>query len=176
MKTELKLKDKLCIYGDYYSVLSNECYGCYHFNHICDGPEKGFCPAGIFKYDKYQAYAEYVLSEKLAYNEYLFARLIGETVDNLSTHLDKIKNKLSNTKDKERICAYNRMIIDLEKALEISDAEIERLKKESNIDLNLSELDSIIDEVITSVEEETVYVVKEDVVEKCDSDYDDIPF
>lgn len=176
MKTELKLKDKLCIYGDYYSVLSNECYGCHHFNYICGGPEKGFCPAGTFEYDKYQAYAEYILSEKLDYNEYIFARLIGETADNLSAHLDKIKNKLSNTKDKERICAYSRMIVDLEKALEMSEADIERLKEESNIDLSLADLDSIIDEITSAMDEDEVYVVEENEVEKCDSDYDDIPF
>ena len=146
----LKLRDKLCIYGDYYSVLSKECYGCHNYGYICCGPEEGKCPGGIFEYDKYVAYAEYVLGqEEISYNEYLFARLLGETVEELITHLNSIQFRLIEANTTERKSTYERMISDIEKALGVSEEEIESLKREYGLNLNLDELEPIIDKTIS---------------------------
>lgn len=157
MKKELKLIDKLCIYGDFYAVLSNECYGCDNFGYICGGPEDGRCPAGIFDFDKYVAYAHKLLEEKVEYNGFLFARLLGETKENLINHSKEIESRMSEEDKLDPESTHNEIVLDIKKALEYSDEKIEYLKKEFGLNLGLSELDTIIYEVIPhSKEEETI--------------------
>lgn len=147
MKKTLSLEDKICIYGNHFFLLSDSCYGCYHFNYVCGGPECGSCPAGEFAFDKYQAYAEYVLYEHLEGKNYLLGRLFGI---NLEKHLDKLRQSLSRQTEERHILAYKEMIGDVEKALEVSDDEIDKLKKEFHIESDLEELDLIIENLMKS--------------------------
>lgn len=166
MKKELKLIDKLCIYGDFYAVLSNECYGCDNFGYICGGPEDGRCPACIFSFDKYVAYAHKLLEEKLEYNDFLFARLLGETKENLINHSKEIESRMSEEDKLDPKSTHNKIVLDIKKALEYPDEKIECLKKEFGLNLCLSELDTIIYEAIPhSKEEETIDESYEDSIE-----------
>lgn len=167
MKKELKLIDKLCIYGDFYTVLSEECYGCDNFRYICGGPEDGRCPAGIFDFDKYVAYAHKLLEEKVEYNGFLFARLLGETKENLINHSKEIESKMSEEDKLDPESTHNEIVSDIKKALEYSDEKIECLKKELCLDLTISDLEPIINNTFPCYIEE---VTTEDCKDLVDSD------
>ena len=180
---KITLIDKLCIYGNHYFVLSDECFGCYHFNYLCAGPCDGECPAGCFNFDKYQLYAEYLIYEKLDNNTYLFARLFGA---DLKEDLEKLKNDVLTKTEEKVILEYNKMISAMEKALSISDLEIERLKKEVHVDIPIEELEDVIDNFVkefhVNLDDENNYINVESEIENIncnntiEDDYDDIPF
>lgn len=148
MKQEkLKLIDKLCIYGDFYTILSSKCYGCYNFNYICGGPEEGVCYGGEFEFDKYSAYAHKILKEQLDQNPFLFARLTGETPENLLKALEEFKSDMTESEKLNKDSFKNMAIIDIEKTLSYSDEEIANMKKEYLLDLDLDELDLMLHEM-----------------------------
>lgn len=148
MKQEkLKLIDKLCIYGDFYTILSSKCYGCYNFNYICGGPEEGICYGGEFEFDKYSAYAHKILDEKLDQNPFLFARLTGETTENLLKALEEFKSNIEESEKLNKDSFKNMAILDIEKTLSYSDEEIVNMQKEYFFDLDLDELDLILYEM-----------------------------
>lgn len=117
-------KEKTIIfYGDDWTPMSNDCYGCYHYGTICEGSiYAGGCGAGIVEDIRPSLVAQLLLN--YTNNRFILARSFGYDIDK---QVDKSELKTNELKE------------EYEKAIDTSKDVIEEYKKMYSVE-NFSEV------------------------------------
>lgn len=95
-------KEKAIIfYGDNYTPLSNECYGCHNYGYLCLGSvHETECRAGIVENEKPSFIASLILRH--CNNQFILARCFGYDIKSL-VNPDDLKSKELKEKYKEAL-------------------------------------------------------------------------
>ncbi|MEX3623602.1 hypothetical protein [Viridibacillus arvi] len=73
----------IIFYGENWTPLSNDCYGCYNYGTLCGGSvySGGECPAGILEDEQPSLVASLLL--KYVNNRFILARAFGYDIENV---------------------------------------------------------------------------------------------
>ena len=91
---------EILFYGNTYIPTSEHCWGCEHFNYLCEGSVyRGECPTGqVEEINDSEIALQILEDEQVNHNRFALARVMGLDLEEKehTEHIEELKTKVAN--------------------------------------------------------------------------------